>query len=120
MTNIGQGTLDTIVTPAGILLCKLEHELANFLSDGHPARALASIAVIMLGRHELAMPTHVEGGSKRRRGVVVGAVEIGGAHACSSARCEDTGVSPYLAQLRREAQECDPTWSFGKRFVGRC
>jgi hypothetical protein len=63
---------------------------------------------------------NVEGGSKRRRRESVGAVEIGGAHWSSSEKWQDGGVSPYSAQLRREAQECDPTWSFGKRFVGRC
>ena len=62
----------------------------------------------------------VEGGSKRRRRGSVGAVEIGGAHWCISEKWQDGGVSPYLVQLRREAQKCDPTWSFGKRFVGRC
>jgi hypothetical protein len=62
----------------------------------------------------------VEGGSKRRRRESVGAVEIGGAHWSISEKWQDGGVSPYSAPLRREAQECDPTWSFGKRFVGRC
>lgn len=62
----------------------------------------------------------VEGGSKRRRRGTVGAVEIGGAHGWISEKRQDRGVSLYLAQLRREAQECDPTWSFGKRFVGKC
>lgn len=27
--------------------------------------------------------------------------------------------SLYLAQLRRQAQECDPTLRFGERFVGK-
>ena len=63
--------------------------------------------------------TIVEGGSKRRRGGIVAAVENGGAHWCIFGRREDS-VSRYLAQLRREAQECDPTWSFGKKFVGEC
>jgi hypothetical protein len=62
----------------------------------------------------------VEGGSKRRRGDIVAAVENGGAHWCIFGSREDRGVSRYLAQLRREAQECDPTWSFGKKFVGWC
>ena len=62
----------------------------------------------------------VEGGSKRRRGGIVAAVENGGAHWCIFGSREDNGVSRYLAQLRREAQECDPTWSFGKKFVGVC
>ena len=61
----------------------------------------------------------VEGGSKRRRRGSVGAVESGGAQEGISERWEDGGVSPYLVQLRREAQECVPTWSFGKTFVGR-
>ena len=50
----------------------------------------------------------------------VAAVENGGAHACFLGSREDRGVSPDLAQLCKEAQECDPTWSFGKRFVNRC
>lgn len=62
----------------------------------------------------------VEGGSKRRRGGIVAAVENGGAHWCISEGGEDIGDSRYLAQLRREAQECDPTWSFGEKFVGAC
>ena len=33
---------------------------------------------------------------------------------------EDRGVSPYLAQSRREAQECDPTWSSGRMSDGKC
>ena len=42
------------------------------------------------------------------------------AHSCAAlGRSKMGACSPYLAQLRREAQECDPTWSFGKRFVGR-
>ena len=61
----------------------------------------------------------VDGGSKRRRGGSVAAVEIGGAQECSPVRGEDRGVSPYLPHLGREAPECDPTWSSGKRFVGR-
>ena len=62
----------------------------------------------------------VDGGSKRGRGGSVAAVEIGSAHWCISGSREDWDVSPYLAQLRREAQECDPIWSFGKKFVGVC
>ena len=62
----------------------------------------------------------VEGGSKRRRGGIVAAVENGGAHWCISGSGEDIGDSRYLAQFRREAQECDPIWSFGKKFVGAC
>jgi hypothetical protein len=61
----------------------------------------------------------VEGGSKRRRGGIVAAVENGGAHWCIFGSREDS-VSRYLAQLCREAQECDPIWSFGKKFVGAC
>ena len=73
-----------------------------------------------MGREFRQPPTDVEGGSKWRRGGSVAAVEIGGAHWCISGSWEDSGVSRYLAQLRREAQECDPTWSFGKKFVGAC
>src|SRR5688572_22728554 len=62
----------------------------------------------------------VEGGRKRRRGAMSRAVENGGAHECLSAEEEDRGVSPYLAQLRREARECEPTWSCGPKYVGVC
>lgn len=62
----------------------------------------------------------VDGVSKRRRWASVAAVECGGAQASTSGSREDGGYSPYLSELYREAQECDPTWSFGKRFVGRC
>jgi hypothetical protein len=62
----------------------------------------------------------VEGGSKRRRRERVGAVEIGGAHVCISAKGEDGGFGSQLVPFCREAQECDPIWSFGKRFVGWC
>ena len=62
----------------------------------------------------------VEGGSKRRRRGSVAAVQFGGAPVSVSGSREDGGFSPYLPQLLREAQECDPTWSFGKRFVGWC
>ena len=51
---------------------------------------------------------------------IVAAVENGGAHWCIFGSREDNGVSRYLAQLRKEAQECDPIWSFGKKFVGAC
>jgi hypothetical protein len=74
----------------------------------------------IMRRAKALEPIIVEGGSKRRRRESVGAVENGGAHVCISEKWEDGGFSPYCAQLRREAQECDPTWSFGKRFVGRC
>jgi hypothetical protein len=37
-----------------------------------------------------------------------------------SVEVEDRGVSPYLAQLRREARECEPTWSCGPKYVGVC
>lgn len=47
------------------------------------------------------------------------AVQNGGAHWCLTEKWEDGGISPYFAQLYREAQECDVTWSFGKRFAGR-
>ncbi len=62
----------------------------------------------------------VDGGRKWWRGGGVAAVEIGGAHACSSASWEDGGWGPDLAQIRRETQECVPTWSSGKRCVGGC
>jgi hypothetical protein len=62
----------------------------------------------------------VDGGSKRRRRGNVGAVEFGGAQVVQFCEVARWGVSPDLAPLRREAQECDPIWSFGKRFVGRC
>ena len=62
----------------------------------------------------------VDGGPKRGRGGSVAAVQIGGALWRSLASQRDWGVSPYLVQLCREAQECDPIWSFGKRFVGGC
>jgi hypothetical protein len=62
----------------------------------------------------------VEGGSKRRRGGSVAAVQFGGAHECSPVRKEDWGVSPNLLHLRREAPECEPTWSSGETFAGRC
>jgi hypothetical protein len=75
-----------------------------------------SIAQVVGGDAQLEL--FVEGGSKRRRRESVGAVEIGGAHWSISEKRQDGGVSPYFAPLRREAQECDPTWSFGKRFVG--
>ncbi len=44
----------------------------------------------------------------------VAAVEFGGAHACSSASGEDGDAVLGLALIRKEAQECVPTWSFGK------
>ena len=73
----------------------------------------------------LAEQTHlnrpgVEGGSKWRRRERVGAVEIGGAHWCSTAKWQDSGRQPRSCPFTQEAQECDATWSFGKRFVGRC
>ena len=62
----------------------------------------------------------VEGGSKRRRRGMSGRLKMA-AHIGASLRSGKMGASvPILSQLRREAQECDPTWSFGKRFVGRC
>jgi hypothetical protein len=51
---------------------------------------------------------------------IVAAVEYGGAHESHFCEAQDGGVSPHLAQLRREAQECEPTWSCGSRFVGEC
>jgi hypothetical protein len=33
---------------------------------------------------------------------------------------DDGGVSRHLSQIRREAQECTLTWSFGPKCVGAC
>ena len=62
----------------------------------------------------------VEGGSKRRRGGRVAAVQFGGAHECSPVRRQDGEPFPDLTPLLRKALECDPTWSSGETFVGRC
>ncbi len=62
----------------------------------------------------------VDGVPKRRRRGNVAAVQFGGAQASVPGSREDGGFSLFLSQLHREAQECDPTWSFGKRFVGWC
>jgi hypothetical protein len=63
---------------------------------------------------------NVDGVPKRRRRGNVAAVQIGGAQARISEKWQDGGFSHDRAQFSREAQECDPTWSSGKRFVGRC
>lgn len=40
---------------------------------------------------------------------------------CASLRGrEDGDASPYLLQLRREAEECTPIWSCGARFAVAC
>jgi len=62
----------------------------------------------------------VDGVPKWRRRGIVAAVETGGAPASISGSWEDRGINPDFPQHRREAEECDPIWSFGKRFVGRC
>ena len=62
----------------------------------------------------------VDGVPKWRRRGSVAAVQFGGAPASVSGSREDGGFSLDLLQLHREVQECDPTWSFGKRFVGWC
>ena len=62
----------------------------------------------------------VDGVPKRQRRGSVAAVQFGGAPVSVSGSREDGGFSLYLLQLHREVQECDPTWSFGKRFVGWC
>ena len=44
-----------------------------------------------------------------------------GARFGATLRVSMIGVfDPHFAQLCREAQECEPIWSFGKRFVGVC
>ena len=62
----------------------------------------------------------VEGGSKRRRRGSVGAVEFGSAHGFITAKWQDTRRQPRSCPALQEAQECEPTWSFGKRSVGWC
>ena len=62
----------------------------------------------------------VDGVPKWQRRGSVAAVQFGGAPLSVSGSREDGGFSLYLLQLHREVQECDPTWSFGKRFVGWC
>jgi hypothetical protein len=49
----------------------------------------------------------------------VAAVENGGAQASNSAKWEDWEIGPDQPDICREAQECDPTWSFGKRYDNR-
>ena len=97
-------------------------ELVSAIAGQDPAmRGRPDLVDFLRDRYSLsALIDAVEGSSKRRRRERVGAVEIGGAHWSISEKWQDGGVSPYSAPLRREAQECDPTWSFGKRFVGRC
>jgi hypothetical protein len=62
----------------------------------------------------------VDGVPKRQRRGSVAAVQFGGAPSSVSGSREDGGFSLDLLQLHREVQECDPAWSFGKRFVGWC
>ena len=43
------------------------------------------------------------------------------AHRCAvRGNRDDSGMSHYLSQIRREAQECTLTWSFGPRSVAEC
>ncbi len=43
------------------------------------------------------------------------------AHRCAARENrDDSGVSHHLSQIRREAQECTLTWSFGPRSVVVC
>ncbi len=65
----------------------------------------------------LQMLTAVQNGGA---GVVSRRFELG-ARFVATLRVSMIGVfDPHLAQLCREAQECEPIWSFGKRFVGAC
>ena len=43
------------------------------------------------------------------------------AHRCAARENrDDDGMSHHLSQIRREAQECTLTWSFGPRSVAVC
>ena len=62
----------------------------------------------------------VDGGSKLRRGGVSRRSDFA-AHRCVALKNrENGGFSHHLSQIRREAQECTLTWSFGPRFVAVC
>lgn len=65
---------------------------------------------------EFSMPPcrHVEVGPKWQRQVGIGAVEFYSAQLCILRTRQDGGVS-LLPVRPRGAQECDPTWSSGKR-----
>jgi DNA mismatch endonuclease (patch repair protein) len=89
-----------------------EHELADRASD-----CVDRLTRIL---SEWKQRAFVEGGSKRRREGRVAAVQFGGAHECSPVRRQDGEPFPDPTSLLRKALECDPTWSSGETFVGRC
>src|SRR5262249_38686400 len=93
-----------------------QHRPHSALGNRTPSKFATSARALQtrLARSASAL---VDGGSKRRRGGSVAAVEFDGAHECIPVRGQDGGVSPHLPRLRREAPECDPTWSSGPRFV---
>ena len=95
--------------------------LRNAPKKKRPAKKAAKKATTKkASKKDLKKKTVVDGVPKRQRRGSVAAVQFGGAPMSVSGSREDGGFSLYLLQLHREVQECDPTWSFGKRFVGWC
>src|SRR5262244_892681 len=58
MSQVGQGTLDTAVTPRRVLLRHVHDELFDFLSDPRAAKRCALLAAVELVGHQSLVPAH--------------------------------------------------------------
>lgn len=56
IANVGQGTLDSVVTLGRILLRKAKDQVDNDLADSRPVHRFAALAVIPFRGHEHSMP----------------------------------------------------------------
>ena len=65
MTQVGQGTLDAVIAPAGILLGDTHHEIVNFPRNRRASRLLSpTVAVVPLSSHQELMPAQDGVGSE--------------------------------------------------------
>ena len=66
VTDVGQGTLDAIVSPCWVFRCKPQDEIDDDLPNSRPADGLSFLAVIPLLGNKLSMPTQNGIGRKQR------------------------------------------------------
>ena len=126
--NLGQLIRLGANTPAGFVVTANAYRAAAWgaareggaRESAPKSPAKSSKRIMRLGAGQSRFDPPVEGGSKRRRGGRVAAVQFGGAHECSPVRRQDGEPFPDLTPLLRKALECDPTWSSGETFAGRC
>ena len=56
VADIGQGTLNAVIAPAGILLREPQDEIDDDLADTRPADIITLLALIPLLGHQFAVP----------------------------------------------------------------